>query len=111
MRQIIFTPKWENGKEAFRHPKKGEWFFNGGFILWMSDSMAMTLFPIYTRTEVEIPDPEPIGWRMMLTGEEKRAQAGDWIIIDGKIREWDWPGQSKKEYPILSCTPIYEGDV
>jgi hypothetical protein len=109
-KQIIFTPKWENGKEAFRHPKKGEWFFNGGFILWMSDSMAMTLFPIYTRTEVEIPDPEPIGWKLMRTGEVRTVKNGEWCDMHGELTRWNL-SYSTSEYPILSCTPIYEGDV
>lgn len=110
MKQFIFTPKWENGKHALRPPNMGEIYetSKGNFVI-AQIYIIHDPYPIYTRTEVEIPDPEPIGWVFRKTGEVRSPKKGEYYCNSGLVLS------AKVDFcfnyfPILSCTPIYEGD-
>jgi hypothetical protein len=112
MVEIRFRPLMEHGKPAVRAPNTDEWYMG------LDDGFAQARgkinynYPIYTRSEVEVPDPEPIGWKLMKTGDFREARCEEWFVNDeGDPERWWANNLSSTKYPILSCTPIYEGEV
>ena len=62
-KRIIFTPVLDsNGKQVVRQPQNGEWAKSEyGFGLWDYINPCKYHYPIYTRSEEEMPVPEK--WR------------------------------------------------
>lgn len=103
MKQIIFT---QITREP-RSPKEGEMVEcpDGGFVA--SDTPGWEPTHIFRREEKEIPDPEPLYWRMERTGEVRKVCTGEWFLYD-KTPNIRYGAETVDNYPILKLVPVYE---
>jgi hypothetical protein len=108
MTEIRFTPKFENGKPAVRIPKADEWYLEDGLIKF-ADGYDGCNYPIFTRSEIEIPDHEPAGWVLRRTGEVRAATPGEFYVLnDNAVMMSTTYHGTIVEYPILSCEAFYD---
>jgi len=85
MKEIVFAPKIEDGKEAIRDPRKDEFYLNpDGSCLSAKFSFEEESYPIYTRTEREVGSSG-------MTREEAEKLIEEFIIdTDGVPEDVDW---------------------